>query len=304
MFIIKYKNIFLGIVGIIMIVAIGAIAMHGLKFGIDFTGGTLVEVNYPDGRPDTEALKGMLEAAGFTPALIQPSGETGVIVRTRSVTEQERATISAVLSNTQTGASGEKYNLEEKRFDSIGPIIGAELRSKSYWAIGSVILLIVLYITFAFRKVSKPVASWKYGFIAVLTLVHDVIVPAGFFAIYSKFTGAEVDILFVTALLAILGFSIHDTIVVFDRIRENLHVANTKESFEITVGRSLSQTFTRSINTSFTVVLTLLALIFVGGESTVVFALVLLVGIVAGTYSSIFVASPLLVLAEKIQKKK
>ena len=293
MFIIKYKKIILSLSLALVIIAIAFVAFYGLRFGIDFTGGTLVEIEYTADTPAVSDIEQSL-ATDFGKVLVQPTEDNSFILRTRHLEEIEREKLFEILPS--------KESVVEKRFDSIGPIIGEELRAKSYWAIALVILLIVLYITFAFRKVSKPVSSWKYGLIAVVTLLHDVVIPTGFFAIYSHFTGGEIDILFVTALLAILGFSIHDTIVVFDRIRENLRVSSGRETFEITVGKSLSQTFTRSINTSLTVALTLLALIFFGSASTTTFAWVLLVGIIAGTYSSIFVASPLLVVAESLQK--
>ena len=165
----------------------------------------------------------------------------------------------------------------------------------------------MLFITFAFRKVSYPVASWKYGLSTIVALAHDVIIPTGVFIVWTHFHGGEIDLLFVTALLAILGYSVHDTIVVFDRVRENLRLggnAKSKETFEQTVGASVTQTFGRSINTSLTIFLALVALYFIGGASTRDFAFVLLVGVITGTYSSIFVASPLLVTLEKLQSKE
>ena len=195
---------------------------------------------------------------------------------------------------------------EEKRFDSIGPSIGSELQTRSVYAIILVILAIALFIAFAFRHVSKPVSSWKYGIVALLSLAHDVIIPIGAFAVMGHFMGAEVDTLFVTAILVVLGFSVHDTIVVFDRVRENLRrleEKGMKESFEETVGKSVSQTLGRSINTSLTTVLALLALYFFGATATHYFSLTLLIGIVAGTYSSVFLGSPLLVTLQKMQKE-
>ena len=177
---------------------------------------------------------------------------------------------------------------------------------KSLFSIILVIICIVLFITFAFRKVSEPVASWKYGLITVLALVHDVLIPAGVFAVLGHFQGIEVDTLFVTALLVVLGFSVHDTIVVFDRVRENLKInreTRAKKPFEQIVGESISQTFVRSINTSLTTILVLIVLFFVGAETTKLFSLALIIGIIAGTYSSIFIGSTLLVTAEKLQQK-
>jgi len=164
-----------------------------------------------------------------------------------------------------------------------------------------------LFITFAFRKVSEPVSSWKYGLVAVLALVHDVLIPTGVFAILGHFKGVEIDTLFVTAILVVLGFSVHDTIVVFDRVRENLRRAkesNARKDFETVVGESISQTFTRSINTSLTTLLALIVLYFVGGEATRLFSLALIIGVVVGTYSSIFIGSPLLVTLERLKNRQ
>jgi preprotein translocase subunit SecF len=193
--------------------------------------------------------------------------------------------------------------LEEKRFDSVGPVIGEELKQRAYLAIGMVLFLIVIYIAFAFRKVSRPVASWKYGLAAIIALFHDVFIPTGIFSILGHYLGVEIDLLFVTGLLTILGFSVHDTIVVFDRIRENLR-KGVGRGFEDTVNISINQTIVRSINTSLTVFLTLLAIFIFGGESTKYFALLLMMGILFGTYSSIFVASSLLVTSEFWRQKR
>ena len=281
MFIITYKNFFLVITGIIVLLGLGSAWYFGLPLGIDFTGGSILEVAY-ETPPDVMLLQSKVQGLNLGGTMLQPVGKNGILLRTRPLSEPERVAL--------TNAVGGRV----VRFDSIGPVIGSELRAKSLWGISVVILLIVLYITFAFRKVSRPVASWKYGLTAVAALVHDMIVPTGFYALYAHYTGAEVDVLFVTAILAILGFSVHDTIVVFDRIRENLMKAPRGETFDATVGKSLSQTFTRSINTSLTVALVLVSLIIFGGASTTHFAVLLLAGIIAGTYSSIFLASPLL----------
>ena len=191
--------------------------------------------------------------------------------------------------------------------NEVGPIIGLELRNKAFIALGLVLVCILLFIAFAFRHVSRPVSSWVYGLIALVTLVHDVIVPVGFYAFLGHFAGAQVDTLFVTAVLTVLGFSIHDTIVVFDRVRENLRINDEKgrhEPFDNIAGKSLNQTFIRSINTSLTVVLTLVILTVLGPASTRDFALTLLVGIIAGTYSSIFLATPLLTVVAARKKGK
>ncbi len=186
----------------------------------------------------------------------------------------------------------------------MGPILGEEALRKALVSIALVLIGIVLFITLAFRKVSEPVSSWKYGFTAIVALAHDIIIPTGVFSILGHFAGYEVDTLFVTALLVVLGFSVHDTIVVFDRVRENLKHAPAKMPFMDIVGQSVSQTFTRSINTSLTTLIALVVLYILGGPTISHFVLALIVGIAAGTYSSIFIGSPLLVTLERVQAKK
>lgn len=298
MFIVKYRKFFLGLSLLLVLLSIAAVAKFGLKLGIDFTGGSVMQVTYDQGRPDFETVKKSVEDLGLNSTTVQPAGETDIIVRTESLSEPQRLALLGALSSNGT------VQVTQKKFDSIGPTIGRELRTKSLWSILLVILLIVLYITFAFRKVSYPVSSWKYGLAAVIALLHDVIIPTGFYVVYNHYVGGEIDVLFVTALLTILGFSVHDTIVVFDRIRENLKTGSAKTDFKDTVGMSLNQTFGRSINTSLSVILVLLVLLFAGGESTKNFALLLTVGIFFGTYSSIFLASPLLILIKETQDKK
>ncbi len=299
MFIVKYKKIFLGISALIVAGSLFPILFFGIRFGIDFTGGSLLEVEYSNvasARPEAAQVKEALGKVGFADAVVQPTGEKGFIVRTKTLSEKDHAAILQALS-----FDGKQAN--EKRFTSIGPIIGNELRAKAWASILAVILAIVLFITFAFRKVSAPIASSKYGMVAIIALVHDIIVPTGALAILGHFYGVEADALFVTALLTILGFSIHDTIVVFDRIRENLKL-KISENFSEVVGISLQQTITRSINTSLTTAFAIAMLLYAGPASTHNFSLILLIGIIAGTYSSIFLASPLLVVIEERQKKK
>ena len=198
------------------------------------------------------------------------------------------------------------HNATIVKLTEVGPTVGVELRNKAGVALALVLVAILFFIAFAFRKVSQPVSSWVYGFIALITLCFDVLVPVGFFAFLGSITGAQVDVLFVTAVLTVLGYSVHDTIVVFDRTRENLRLNkedNRKEDFSDTAGRALNQTLVRSVNTSLTTATVLLALFFFGPESTQDFALTLLVGIIAGTYSSICLATPLLVAWERYRAK-
>jgi preprotein translocase subunit SecF len=299
MFVVTYRKIFYVISVILVAGSLVAVAVYGLNFGIDFKGGSILEVEYPAGRPTQVALEGALAPLELK-ASVRSTGETGYIIRMKSLSEPERVSLNQVVSFNGT------QNIVEKRFDSVGPLLGNESAKKSFASIAIVIIAIVLFIAFAFRKVSEPVSSWKYGIIAIVALIHDVIVPTGVFAVLGHFKGYEIDSLFVTALLVVLGFSVHDTIVVFDRVRENLKINRTygkKQTFEQIVGNSISQTFTRSINTSLTVFLSLMALYFVGGPATQHFTLALIIGIVAGTYSSIFLGSPLLVTIEKWQNR-
>jgi preprotein translocase subunit SecF len=301
MFVVRHRHIFFILTALIVIAALGSIVIFGLNFGTDFTGGALTEVSYPEGRPDRALLVeriGSLELGGFS---LRQTGEMGYILRTKDLTELERQSVIEALS-----LSGDAMLVQE-RFASIGPVLGVELRNKALASLVVVIISMILFVAYVFRKVSKPVSSWKYGVIAIIALTHDILIPVGMFSILGYVFGAEIDVLFVVALLTILGYSLNDTIVVFDRIRENLkenQELNRTEDFELTVGKSLNQTYTRSINTSFTTVLVLLALFFIGGVATRDFALVLITGMVAGTYSSIFLATPLLVTWERFTRSR
>jgi preprotein translocase subunit SecF len=296
MIIVKYRKIFFALTGAIVLAALVSIFVYGLHLGTDFTGGTLVQFTYSDGRPESTVLQKSLDASGFSGYSIREANENDYILRAGNLTNEERSSLPQVLS------VGDQSPVTINQLTEVGPIIGLELRNKALIALVLVLLCILFFIAFAFRKVSKPVSSWIYGLIALVTLMHDVIVPVGFYAALGFFTGAQIDTLFVTAILTVLGYSIHDTIVVFDRVRENLRVNQEKgrrEDFAETAGRSLNQTLVRSINTSLTVLVTLLALFLLGPESTKDFALTLLVGIIAGTSSSIFLATPLLVSIER-----
>jgi preprotein translocase subunit SecF len=290
--------------GILVLASFCALIIWGLRPGIDFTGGSLLEANYPNNRPDIAKIQASVNALGLGNVSIQLAGESGIIVRSKDLSQEEHQKLLTALNVDGKTA-------EEKNFNSIGPVIGKELRQKSWIAIIIVAVMIIFYIAFAFRKVSRPfsssqggpVVSWKYGIVAVLALIHDVTIPAGAFAVLGHFKGIEVDTLFITALLTTLGFSVHDTIVVFDRIRENLK-KQIGLSFDDTVEASIRQTMARSIITSMTVVFVLVALLILGPASTKYFSLALLIGVVFGTYSSICLASPLLVSWKKWSEKK
>ena len=195
-------------------------------------------------------------------------------------------------------------SINELSFQSISPSVGASLLQNSLIAIVLVLIGISLYIAFAFRKASRPISSWKYGWITLLTLFHDVSIPAGLLAILGHFQGVQINSDSIVALLVVMGFSVHDTIVVFDRIRENVLNQRGKMPFAQIVNESVNQTMARSINTSLTLILVLLALYFMGPADLKYFVLTLLVGVITGIYSSIFIASPLLVAISPKEAKK
>lgn len=289
------RKIFYSIFVVLNGLGLLAVIFWGLHFGIDFHGGSLIEIEFSGERPEVSVVREKVSALELGDASVQPVGEKGMMIRMKDLDEASHQKVLQALNSS--------WSVEENRFDSIGPVIGQELKSRAYLAIGAVLFLIVVYIAFAFRKVSRPVASWKYGLAAIVALFHDVFIPTGVFSVLGHYFGAEIDLLFVTGLLTILGFSVHDTIVVFDRIRENLR-KGVGDNFADTVNISINQTITRSINTSLTVFLTLLAIYIFGGQSTKYFSLLLMMGVFFGTYSSIFVASSLLVTWEIWRQKR
>ncbi len=312
MFIVKNRKIFYIFSAVLIVASILSLSFWKLEVGIDFKGGSVIEIGYVDTKPASDLIEKNISSLATEISLgsyvLQALGDTNYSVKSRVITDQERQKIEKAFSNNG------QFKIDVKKVNSIGPLIGKEAARKAIWSIILVIICIVLFITFAFRKVSKPVSSWKYGLMAIVALAHDVIIPTGVFSILGHYLGYEVDTLFVTALLVILGFSIHDTIVVYDRIRENLREAHRdnvlsdahkegKKTFEMIVGESVSQTFVRSVNTSMTTILALIVLYFMGPVATEHFALALIIGVAVGTYSSIFIASALLVTIEKWQRR-
>jgi preprotein translocase subunit SecF len=281
--------------GVLTVLSIISLSVWGLKYGLDFTGGTLMEVQ--NIRAQNEDIKSALVEAGIQDAVVTPTQNDSVLIRYGNSDDEKNKAVLAKLR--------EKFpDIQNTRLDYIGPSISAELKSKAIWALAVAVVGIAAYIAYAFRRVSRPVESWKYGVGAVVALVHDVLITVGIFSILGHFANIEIDTTFIAALLTILGFSVHDTIVVYDRTRENLLRSAAKEDFGETVNRSLNETMARSINTSLTVIITLLAIFIFGGESIKNFTLALLIGITFGTYSSIFVASALMVDWWKAQMKK
>lgn len=294
----KYRWWFLGLSAVLVVASIVMVIVFGLTPGTDLVGGTRWQVRFAEGGVTNTAIAEALRNAGVE-ASVTSNDEGVVTIRLGAIDESLHATYRDVLAKLGT--------LEELNFSSIGPTVGAELRQKAVRAILFVLLGISLYIAWAFRKVSAPVKSWKYGVVTLLTLLHDVVIPTGLLAVLGAVRGIEVDTNFIVALLVVMGFSVHDTIVVFDRIRENLlHMppkgqgdrdpSGRPAGFAEVINRSVRETFARSVNTSLTLVFVLLALMVWGPSPLFYFTLVILVGTVVGTYSSIFVASPLLFL--------
>lgn len=298
MFVIKFKKFFIALSAFFVIAATVATIVFGLNLGIDFKGGSALSVHY-NVRPEIADIQSALVANGFTDAIVQPVNTTDVSIKTRTLTEADRVKELSVLS------LGGTHKVEQLSFTTIGPTVGSELARKAILSITLVLLAIICFVAYAFRKVSRPVSSWKFGLAVIIALFHDIVIPVGAMAIFGHYMGAEVDTLFVIALLTTLGLSVSDTIVVFDRIREHLqhNKADTSEKFEKLVGDSLSETFARSINTSLVVLIMVVTLAVFGPTSTKLFATILAIGMFFGTYSSIFLASPLLVVMEKLQKK-
>lgn len=293
--IIGQRKKFFFLSGFLVAVSLILFFAQGLKLGIDFTGGALVEVDLNEAQISPEEAKQKLSEAGIAGLNAQISSEGSILVRFPTDGDEKNLEIKNKIENQLSGA-------RVIRTEFISSMISSELKNKTGLAILFAILGIILYIAWAFRKVSYPIKSWKYGLAAIIALAHDIIITVGIFVLLGKFFSLEIGVSFVAALLTILGYSVNDTIVVFDRIRENLLRAGSKEDFEGTVNRSINQTLGRSINTSLTVMLVLLALVFLGGASLFEFSLALLVGIFFGTYSSIFVASAFLVELWKKQQ--
>ena len=294
----KFRKLYFIFSGALIAASIFALAFWGLRLGIDFKGGSLLFGEFSQKTPSQEEILAIAKPLDLGELSVQPSGEREVILRFKEIDEAKHQQLLAGLNKMGGG-------FQEKSFESIGPSIGRELSANAFKAIALVLVLIVAYIAIAFRKVSRPLASWKYGVAALVALFHDVIIPLGLFAVLGRFYDIEISSGFIAAILTVLGYSVHDSIIVFDRIRENL-IKHQGKSFDETIDKSVNQTFTRSLNTSLTVILVLLAIYFLGGESMKYIALVLMVGIGVGTYSSIFIGSTLLVSWNKfaMQKKR
>jgi preprotein translocase subunit SecF len=267
-----------------------ALAVFGLNFGVDFNGGSVLEISFTE-RPATEEITSVLgdtKIEALKDLTVTPSGQS-VIIKTGELNEQEHQNILSALKGKFPNAG-----VQEKRFDSVGPAVGRELRNKSLVAIVIVLAAIMGYITIAFRKLSGALSLWAMNFSALVGLLHDIVIPMGIFAVLGYYYNVQISAVFVAAILTILGYTVSDKVVIFDRVRENI-VRGGKGNLADIVHKSVMQTLVRSINNTLTVLLSSLAIYLFGGESIRYFALALILGIALGAYSSIFVASPLLV---------
>lgn len=297
----RHITVLLGIFAALVIGSVALIGVYRPVVGLEFTGGSLTEVHYM-GAPDVAEIRAAIDALPFEAPLGTYSlretqsaeGVHGLSLRARALSDAERVAVHAVLTTPASSTIA--------RYTTVGPVIGQELAEKAWWAIGAIVLLIVGYIAYAFRSTSGPVRGMLYGIVTIIVLIPDLLVPAATLAVLGHTIGAEVDILFVIALLSILGYAVNDTIVIFDRVREEFarnEATNSSRSFEATVDDATRLSVGRSINTSLTVVLSLVALYVYGNAATTTFALILIAGVVAGTYASLFIASPLLIVLAK-----
>jgi len=289
----KYFKLFNIFSSLLILSAIFFLFAFGLKFSIDFTGGSILEIEF-EKRPENPAIQEKLKDLNLGEITTQPTGQNGVILRIKEINEASHEDLLSKL--------GEISKVKEQRFENIGPVVGKELRQKTITLIIVSLLSLLVYIAIAFSKVSRPISSWQYGIISILTLSFDVLVAIGIFTLLEKFYQVQLSIPIVTALLTILGYTINDKVIVFDRIRENI-LKGQKKTFEETVNFSLNQTLTRSLSTGTCTLLVLLFIFLFGGETLKYFSLILIVGIIVGTYSSLFLATPILVGWLKWQKR-
>ena len=291
--IVSHRKIYFSISIILVLASLVSLLLWGLNLGIDFSGGTLIEIEFLGERPDNQEIQEKLADLELDQITLQSTGQKGLILRLKDIDEETHQMIL------------ERIGLEqiiEKRFESVGPLIGQELKRKTSWAILLALVAIILYIAWAFRKISKPVASWQYGLVAITALFHDILITLGFFSVLGHYWNIEIGLPLVAAFLTILGYSVNNSIVIFDRSRENLLRSHWTD-FEETINQSINQSMTRCLNTALTTLFVLLAIFFLGGQSIKYFALALIVGIIVGTYSSIFVTSSLIVVWQRWQRK-
>lgn len=295
---VKYSKIWLSLGLFVSALSLILVLVWGLKPGIDFTGGSLLEINFSKDRPASEVVVKAFEDLGIKNTMVQKVEGNSLIIRTSFLDEEKHQEVLTKIKSINGGS-----DFIENRFETIGASISKQLRERAILSIVFVSLAIILYVAYAFRKVSQPVKSWKYGTLALVAVFHNLLLVMGVFAVLGKFKGVEIDTAFVVALLTVLGYSINDTIVVYDRIRENL-INRGNRAFSEVVNDGLNQSFFRSINTTATTLFTLFALYFFGGATISNFVLALIIGVGVGAFSSIFIASPLLAVTENWQRTK
>lgn len=284
----KYKKYYFIFSGVLVAASIFLLIYYGINLGIDFVGGNMIRYEYKEARPPISEIASKMAALGLKDFSFRAMEERGVIIKIKDISEQTKSDLYDLLSK------DEAVDINSWEFEKVGAVIGKETTEKAFIAIGLSVLAIVLYVAWAFRRITGVIRSWEYGVITIVALVHDMIISFGAVVLMGKFLGSEFSIPILSALLTILGYSVNDTIVVFDRVRENL--LKSQGSFDEIVDKSLNQTFARSINTSFTTMLVLLAVFLFAGEGLKEFSLLLLIGIFFGAYSSVFIASPLVVM--------
>lgn len=291
--IIQKRKLWYTISGLLLAAAVSFLFLGGLRLGTDFTGGTLLQLSFSSDAPSTAEVNAIATEANIGSVHVQTGEGNRLLLRSRTLTDEERESFFVKVQEAYPAATIDSTA-------TVGSTIGTELRRKAVIAILLVLVAIVLYLKWAFRKASGAFSSWAYGMNALIALVHDVVLTVGFFAVLGYFFGVEIDAMFITALLTVLGFSVHDTIVVLDRVRERFRRSHG-EDVETLINQSVNDTLVRSINTSLTTIIVLVALYLFGGHSIRYFVLALIFGITVGTYSSIFVASPLLLLWSRRQ---
>jgi preprotein translocase subunit SecF len=290
----RYRKIYFLFSGILVLGNLGCLLIFGLNPGIEFTGGSLLEIKFKEKLPSHQEIRESLGEFDLGSIYIQSSGEKELTLRMEEISEKTHQEILEKLK--------EKWKIEERSFQLIGPVIGKELKEKTKIIVILAALGIVFYIALAFRRLREPIKSWQYGLASLLALFHDILIPLGIFSLLGRYYGVPITIPIITALLTVLGYSVNNTVVVFDRIRENL-LKKRGLTFEEITNQSINQTLIRQINTALTTLFVLFAILFFGGETLRYFTLALILGIGAGVYSSIFLATPILVAWLKWRRK-
>ncbi|PIS39422.1 MAG: protein translocase subunit SecF [Candidatus Nealsonbacteria bacterium CG08_land_8_20_14_0_20_38_20] len=293
----KYRKIYFVFSGILILGSLVSLIIFGLKPGIDFTGGSILELEFKDARPSNQEIRERLANLPLGEVILQPAGEKGLLLRMKDISEDVHQELLSRLN--------EKWGLEQKQFELIGSTIGQELKQKTKIVIILAILSMFSYIAIAFSGVPRPIRSWQAGAITIFILFHDVLIPLAVFSLLGKFYGIQITIPVTVALLTVVGYAINNVVVVFDRVRENLFKVSRRgfvETFEEALNSAVNQTLSRQINTSLTTLFPLIFMFFLGGETIKYFALALILGIVTGFYSSIFLATPILISLLKWRK--